>query len=398
MYIKSITIATLCLASTSDAFTIGSAPRTAASIQTRNLQARTLPTGTTTASTFRSTFALSMAEMDADDEIQRLKSMAAKLRADAANLEAEKAQQKADVAEKVFRKFDTNQDGQISEAELKAGLEKALKMELSEKRVQELIKEFDSSGDGTLQIDEFVGVEQFRNRLEALSREEKRLAAEAKKMAQKESDFAALQQAKMDILNDGAPTNSDKVLSVLPYLFPLMDGLQYGRFLLGAEGAESNPFVVVVAILYSVYRAIPFSGFIAFFVLNFLQGNPGLNRLIRYNMQQAIFLDIALFFPGLLTGVIGIILGSQDIQLPEAVTQLSTDAIFVTLLAALGYCAASSLFGIEPNKLPIISQAVGDRMPNVDMFDIDKEGNVFAKPREGSEEEDKKDDDKKKDE
>jgi hypothetical protein len=115
-------------------------------------------------------------------------------------------------------------------------------------------------------------------------------------------------------------------------------------------------------------------------------------------MQQAIFLDIALFFPGLLTGVIGIILGSQNIQLPEAVTQLSTDAIFVTLLAALGYCAASSLFGIEPNKLPIISQAVGDRMPNVDMFDIDKEGNVFAKPREGSEEEDKKDDDKKKDE
>jgi hypothetical protein len=47
-----------------------------------------------------------------------------------------------------------------------------------------------------------------------------------------------------------------------------MDGLQYGRFLLGAEGAESNPFVVVVAILYSVYRAIPFSGFIAFFVVS----------------------------------------------------------------------------------------------------------------------------------
>jgi len=338
-----------------------------------------------------------MAEADADDEIQRLKSMAAKLRADAAILEAEKAQQLADAAEKVFRKFDTNQDGQITEDELKAGLEKALKMELSEKRVQELIKEFDASGDGALQIDEFVGVDQFRNRLEALSREEKRLASEAKKTAQKESDAAAMQLAKSEILNDGAPTTSDKVLSVLPYLFPLMDGLQYGRFLLGQEGAESNPFVIIVAILYSVYRSIPFSGFIAFFVLNFFQGNPGLNRLIRYNMQQAIFLDIALFFPGLLSGVLGVALSAGNVELPAIVTQLSTDAIFVTLLAALGYCAASSLFGIEPNKLPIISKAVGDRMPNVDMFDIDKDGNVFAKPREESGEDDKKDD-KKKDE
>ena len=113
-------------------------------------------------------------------------------------------------------------------------------------------------------------------------------------------------------------------------------------------------------------------------------------------MQQAIFVDIALFFPGLLFGLSGIILGGANIELPEIVTQLSTDAIFVSLLAALGYCVASSLLGVEPNKLPIISNAVGDRMPSVDMFDIDSEGNIVPKPRE--EQEDKKDDDKKKDE
>ena len=112
-------------------------------------------------------------------------------------------------------------------------------------------------------------------------------------------------------------------------------------------------------------------------------------------MQQAIFLDIALFFPGLLAGLLGLILGGANIELPAIVTQISTDAIFVTLLAALGYSAASSLFGIEPNKLPFISNAVNDRMPSVDMFDIDSEGNIFAKPRE-REEKDEKDDDKKK--
>lgn len=324
-----------------------------------------------------------------DDEIERLRSMAAKLRAEAAALEADKAQQLADAAEKAFRQFDTNQDGEISFDELKAGLEKTLKTELSDKRVQELMVEFDASGDGALQLDEFVGVDKFRNTLEALSREEKRLAAEAKKMAQKEAEIAALAQARMEILNDKEPTTGDRFLSILPYLFPLMDGLQYGRFLLGAEGAEANPFVVILAIIYALYRAVPFSGFVAFFVLNFLGGNPSINRLIRFNMQQAIFLDIALFFPGLASALFGFILGGANVQLPSIITQVSTDAIFVTLLAALGYCTASSLLGITPNKLPLVSQAVEDRMPTVDMFDIDAEGNIFAKPREEIEEKDK---------
>ena len=288
----------------------------------------------------------------------------------------------ANAAEKAFRKFDTNKDGMISVAELKAGLETVLKTELNEKRVQQLMNDFDTSGDGSLQLDEFVGVDKFRNRLELLSQEEKRLAGEAQKLALKEKEEAALLQARMDILNDKEPTNSDKVLSILPYLFPLMDGLQYGRFLLGGEGAESNPFVLVLGLLYTLYRTIPFSGFIAYLALNFLGGNLNINRLVRYNMQQAIFIDIALFFPGLITGILGLMLGGAGVQLPPAVTELGTDAIFASLLVALGYCVVSSILGTAPNKLPLISKAVDNRMPTVDMFDIDSDGNVFVKPRE----------------
>ena len=54
--------------------------------------------------------------------------MAAKLRAEAASLEAAKASQLAEVAEKAFRKFDLNSDGEINVSELKAGLEKELKV------------------------------------------------------------------------------------------------------------------------------------------------------------------------------------------------------------------------------------------------------------------------------
>lgn len=295
----------------------------------------------------------------------------------------------AAVAEKAFRQFDTNQDGEISVAELKQGLEKILKTELNEKRVQELMKEFDASGDGALQLGEFVGVDLFRNKLELLAQEEKRLALEAKEKAKKEEVEAAMALAKVEILNEKEPTNSDKVLSVLPYLLPLMDGLQWGRFLLTSEGAESNPLVVGLALLYGLYRAIPFSGFIAFSVLYFLVGNPSLNRLVRYNMQQAIFVDVALFFPGL----IGAVVGLTGLQLPEIASQLGNDAIFVTLLATIGYCTVSSLLGVTPNKIPIISPAVEDRMPNIDSFDIDTEGNIVFKPREEEEgKEDQKDD------
>lgn len=303
-----------------------------------------------------------------DDNIERLKSMAAKLRAEASALEAEKAQQLADAAERAFRKFDIDQDGAVSIAELKSGLENVLKTELSDRRVKQLMESFDASGDGALQLDEFVGVDMFRNKLEALAREEKQSAADAKRQAKLEEDASALAQARLELLNEKPPSNSDKLVSLLPYLFPLMDGLQYGRFLLeGQDGG--NPFVAILAVLYGLYRSIPFSGFAAFFALNILSGNPSINRLVRFNMQQAIYVDIALFFPGLLTGLSAFALEKAGVNLPPGVSELSYDVIFGALLVTLAYCSISSLLGAEPDKIPLISGAVKDRMPTIDMFD-----------------------------
>lgn len=81
------------------------------------------------ANSYRSTHLYNAADDDAqDNEIERLKRQAAKLRAEAASLEADKAKQLAEAAEKAFNKFDINSDGEVSLSELKLGLEKELKV------------------------------------------------------------------------------------------------------------------------------------------------------------------------------------------------------------------------------------------------------------------------------
>jgi hypothetical protein len=327
--------------------------------------------------------------VDSDAEIERLRSMAAKLRAEAAALESEQADRMAEAAQKAFERFDTNQDGQITVEELKDGLEKIFKKELSERQVKKLMQNFDSSGDGALQPNEFVSVEQLRNKLDAIIRDEKANALEAAKLAKKEEETLKFVQAQMDVLNNREPTTQDKILSVLPYLFPLMDGLAYGRFLV-LENLD-NPLAVGLGIIYALYRSIPFSGFIAFLSLSFLSGNPSINRLIRFNMQQAIFLDIALFFPGLIGGVYALISSGAGFTLPTGAVELANNALFLTLLAVIGYASISSLLGQTPDKIPIISQASNDRMPTLDMFD---ESGRFIPRRERRDEDTKDGDDK----
>jgi Ca2+-binding EF-hand superfamily protein len=363
LYMKNSVLALTLLSATSDAFMLATP------------QSRTI-TPTRTSSSSRAFVQSSNSNLksvrlhakeDSDSEIEKLRTMAAKLRAEAASMEAVKAQELADAAERAFRKFDTNQDGIVTLTELKAGLEKSLKMELPENRVKQLLADFDKTGDGQLQVEDFAGVDQFRNRLEALARDEKAAAVELTKTAKQEEETSKLMQAKMEMINDKPPTNTDKLVSIIPYLFPLLDSLQFANFLVNKN--PENLFAGLAALLYTAYRSIPLGGFIAFFALNTLSGNPKINRLVRFNMQQAIYLDIALFFPGLLAALYSLVGQGLGFELPPAMIELGSDGLFLTLLATLGYASISSLLGVTPDKIPLVSKASNDRMPSIEMFD-----------------------------
>lgn len=79
-------------------------------------------------------------------------------------------------AKLAFEKFDNNSDGRLTVGELKSGLEKTLNIELSDDRVQKLLDEFDVNKDGYLDLEEMVTIDEFRAKIEAFSREEKKLA------------------------------------------------------------------------------------------------------------------------------------------------------------------------------------------------------------------------------
>jgi hypothetical protein len=303
--------------------------------------------------------------------------MAAKLRQEAAGLEAEQKKAFTQVAEKLFRKFDTNDDGKVSAPELKDGLEKTLKIEVSEARAEKLVEAFDANQDGALQLEEFSGVDAFRNKLEAIVRDEGNAARERARAEQAKAEAARMAEMQTELVNDKPPTTTDKLVSVLPYLFPLIDGLQFARFFV--EGNPENPLAIAALVAYGLYRAIPFSGFLSFLTLNFLSSNPKINKLVRFNMQQAVYLDIALFAPALLVTLSAGLLNQLGVTIPANAAELSSDAMFLILLATIGYTSVSSLTGELPNKLPFISKRVEDRMISADMFDADGRFNPFAR-------------------
>lgn len=327
-------------------------------------------------------------------KIAALKAEAAKFRAEAAELESVQADERAKVVEEIFNKFDTNQDGEISVEELRQGLNSVFGPDaaLNDDRAEKLLQAFDDSGDGALQLEEFKSINEFRMKLDQLALEEKAAALESQREASeaRQASDLAQEKAKMleELLNDSPPTASDRIVSLIPYIFPLVDSIQYGQYMLNKD--LDSPLVGFVTTVYAIYQAVPFSGLFAFFVLSFLSGNMSLNRLIRFNMQQAILLDIALIIPGLLGGLATYCLPTfLGIPISQEMVVNSSTLTFLLVSSVIIYSCAFSLAGKVPDNVPFISERVEKRVPTAEMFD--KEGNFVGRKGANEEDEEKKD-------
>lgn len=96
-------------------------------------------------------------------------------------------------------------------------------------------------------------------RFEKLLREEKEAEVQAQVKARESKQEAELARLKSEELkqfqsqfNEDPPNLSDKIVSLIPYIFPLLDSIQYGRYLISTE--QDNPLIVILIVLYKLYE------------------------------------------------------------------------------------------------------------------------------------------------
>ena len=86
---------------------------------------------------------------------------------------------------------------------------------------------------------------------------------------------------------------------------------------------------VLLLPLVSSFQSLPFAGLILFFGLSFFTSNLGLSRFVRFNIQQALILDIVLIFPDFFTFITK--------NLPVELQMLGSSTVFLFLVGSLGY-------------------------------------------------------------
>ncbi|MFM7513670.1 MAG: Tic20 family protein [Cyanobium sp.] len=142
-----------------------------------------------------------------------------------------------------------------------------------------------------------------------------------------------------------------RLLAALAYLLPWSDALPFGQSLFGLfpvlQWLSLPAFPVLL-----LQEAVPFGGFVLFLVL-FLAvvRNTKVPYLIRFNVLQAILVDILLILISLAFSVLLAPLG-----LGFALRTLS-NTVFLGALLLVGFGVVQSLRGQEA-EVPSLSQAV----------------------------------------
>ncbi|XP_020590656.1 protein TIC 20-v, chloroplastic isoform X2 [Phalaenopsis equestris] len=151
---------------------------------------------------------------------------------------------------------------------------------------------------------------------------------------------------------NGGGEPPDRLISAVCYLYPFLDGVHFGRFLL----AQFPPIQLIIfpfAPAIRLFRASPLNPILIFLTLYFaVVRNPSsFSRYVRFNTMQAIVLDVLLIFPDLIERF----LAPRDGVGLDIVMSIDS-TVFLFLLVSLIYGSTTCLLGQVP-RLPIVADA-----------------------------------------
>ncbi|XP_020091068.1 protein TIC 20-v, chloroplastic-like [Ananas comosus] len=144
----------------------------------------------------------------------------------------------------------------------------------------------------------------------------------------------------------------DRVLSAACYLYPFLDGVQYGRFVL-AQFPFFQTLIQPLVPAIRLFRSSPVTPFLLFLTLYFaVVRNPSrFSRYVRFNTMQAIVLDVLLIFPDLLERSF-----APSDGVGYEILQSVDSTVFFFLLVSLVYGSTACLLGEIP-RLPLVADA-----------------------------------------
>jgi len=151
----------------------------------------------------------------------------------------------------------------------------------------------------------------------------------------------------------------DHLCAALAYLLPLTESIPFGQFV-----RRDFPFLDVLLLptipIRIIYQSIPFGlgELVIFFVLILgVVRNPSISRFIRFNVMQAILIDIILFLLSLLVSMV------LAPMLQGIAIEIVFSTIFLGVLGSSIYGISQCLGGIYPDKIPGISEAANAQVP-----------------------------------
>eukprot|EP00929_Paragymnodinium_shiwhaense_P119269 TRINITY_DN91155_c0_g1_i1.p1 TRINITY_DN91155_c0_g1~~TRINITY_DN91155_c0_g1_i1.p1 ORF type:complete len:443 (+),score=100.34 TRINITY_DN91155_c0_g1_i1:81-1409(+) len=309
---------------------------------------------------------------DDGDMASSLQLQAAELRKAAAELEQEQRAASRTRMQLMFNQFDLERRGTIDAEDLRRGWREVQGVTLSDDVAQRLLEAHDENGDGALDVGEF-DMNAMQLTVERLKEEdlERELAAQEAEQQKQEKQNA--ERAWKEYYEKLPGPNQDtgfgaRAASVLAYALPLLDAAPYGLGLVVMFPGIVDSFLPLW-IAHNMLDAVPFSGIVLFLGMSAFAGKNELPALLRYNLQQAVYLDIVVSSVNILNSVIRFIDPATENEALACIRLYGSILCFVLVVGAIAYSAYSNFAGKAPRSLGWASEsaarAIGLEKPEV---------------------------------